>query len=75
MHIQLASGARALNFGLGSSINMRVEKALARCVIRPLVRSAYSKIFLIPTETYVVGTQKNRLIETVLLSTQNICYN
>ena len=25
------------------------------------------------TKTYVVGTQKNRLIETVLLSTQNIC--
>ena len=23
--------------------------------------------------TYVVGTQKNRLNETVLLSTQNIC--
>ena len=26
------------------------------------------------TKTYVVGTQKNRLHETVLLSTQNICY-
>ena len=25
------------------------------------------------TKTYVVGTQKNRLNETVLLSTQNIC--
>ena len=25
------------------------------------------------TKTYVVGTQKNHLIETVLLSTQNIC--
>ena len=25
------------------------------------------------TKTYVVGTQKNRLIETVLLSTQNKC--
>ena len=25
------------------------------------------------TETYVVGTQKNCLYETVLLSTQNIC--
>ena len=24
---------------------------------------------------HVVGTQKNRLTETVLLSTQNICYN
>ena len=25
------------------------------------------------TKTYVVGTQKNRLVETVLLSTQNTC--
>ena len=30
-------------------------------------------IFLFSTKTYVVGTQKNRLNETVLLSTQNIC--
>ena len=27
------------------------------------------------TETYVVGTQKNSLNETVLLSTQNTCLN
>ena len=27
------------------------------------------------TKTYFAGTQKNRLIETVLLSTQNICLN
>ena len=27
------------------------------------------------TKTYVVGTQKNRLNETVLLSTLNICLN
>ena len=27
------------------------------------------------TKTYVVGTQKNRLDETVLLSTQNMCLN
>ena len=30
-------------------------------------------LFLI--QTYVVGTQKNRLNETVLLSTQNTCLN
>ena len=30
-------------------------------------------IFLFSTKTYVVGTQKNRLNETVLLNTQNIC--
>ena len=29
--------------------------------------------FLILNQTYVMGTQKNRLNETVLLSTQNIC--
>ena len=35
------------------------------------------KIIYFSTKTYVVGTQKNRLIldETVLLSTQNICLN
>ena len=27
------------------------------------------------TKTYVVGTQKNRLNETVLLSSHNICLN
>ena len=32
-------------------------------------------IFLFLNETYVVGTQKNRLHETVLLSTQNKCSN
>ena len=31
--------------------------------------------FLFFDQTYVVGTQKNRLNETVLLSTQNICSN
>ena len=39
---------------------------------RPSDESAYLKIsFLIS----VVSTQKNRLIETVLLRTQNICFN
>ena len=41
---------------------------------RPWGKSAYQKItFLFLNQTYVVGTQKNRPIETVLLSTQNIC--
>ena len=39
---------------------------------RPLVKNAYQKNNF-STKTYVVGTQKNRLNETVLLSTQNIC--
>ena len=32
-------------------------------------------VFLFLTKTYVVGTQKNRLNETVLLSAQYICKN
>ena len=42
---------------------------------RALVKSAYQKkYFLISqSKTYVMGTQKNRLNETVLSSTQNIC--
>ena len=41
---------------------------------RSLVKSAYQKfISYFSTKTYVVGTQKNRLNETVLLSTKNIC--
>ena len=34
-----------------------------------------NEISYFSTKTYVVGTQKNRLTETVLLSTQNICLN
>ena len=42
---------------------------------RPLVKSVYQKkkISYFSTKPYVVGTQKNRLNETVLLNTQNIC--
>ena len=37
--------------------------------------SVYQKNYFsyFSTKTFVVGTQKNRLNETVLLSTQNIC--
>ena len=42
--------------------------------LRPLVKRVLQKNnFYFSTKTYVVGTQKNRLNETVLLSTQNIC--
>ena len=42
--------------------------------LRTLVKSVYRKFsFLISQPKHVVGTQKNRLNETVLLSTQNIC--
>ena len=41
--------------------------------LRPLFKSAYQKKnSYFSTKTYVVGTQKNRLNETVLLSTQHM---
>ena len=44
---------------------------------RTLVKSAYQKIIFLIIQPniiyYVVGTQQNRLNETVLLRTQNIC--
>ena len=41
---------------------------------RPPIRVRTGKLFsYFSTKTYVVGTQKNRLNETVLLSTQNTC--
>ena len=44
--------------------------------VRPLVRVCSKKYFsYFSTKTYVVGTQKNRLNETVLLSTHNIGSN
>ena len=43
---------------------------------RPPDKSAYWKIiFFISHPKHVVGTQKNRLNETVLLSIQNTCLN
>ena len=36
------------------------------------IRVCIGKLFFSP-KTYVVGAQKNRLNETVLLSTQNTC--
>ena len=43
-------------------------------VNRPLVNSVYQNYFsYFSTKTYVVGTQKNCLNETVLLRNQNIC--
>ena len=56
-----------------------VESALFVSLSRPLDKSAYLlskfKLSYFSTKTYVVGTQKNGLIETVLLSTQNLCEN
>ena len=39
------------------------------------IRVGNRNLFYFSIKTYVVGTQKNRLNETVLLSTQNKCLN
>ena len=50
------------------------DDTLHVAVVRPLVKSVIKKlIFLFLIKTYVDGTQKNRLNETILLSTQNTC--
>ena len=45
--------------------------------IRPPDMSAYLEKYFpyCSSKTYAVDTQKNRLNETVLLSTQNTCFN
>ena len=53
-----------------------IYKGLTYSCFRPQDKSVYQKIiFLISHQTYVLGTQKKRLDEMVLLSTQNICLN
>ena len=45
-------------------------------ILRPPDKNAYWKtIFFISHPKHAVGTQKNPLIETVLLSIQNTCLN
>ena len=46
-------------------------------IIEPVKQFFSVKLWLISNPsvyTHVLGAQKNRLIETVLLSTQNICF-
>ena len=50
-----------------------LSRALAVC--RPPDKNVLLNFFYFSTKTYVVGTQKNRLIETVLLSTQKTYIN
>ena len=55
-------------------INIAFKSMTCEYSLRPLNKSAnQKKISYFSTKTYVVCTQKNRLNETVLLSTQNIC--
>ena len=57
----------------------RLASAFAACIHKvagPQIRVRDLKLyFFSSTKTHVVGTQKNRLNETVLLSTQNTRFN
>ena len=57
-----------------AKINMLKYKKINSSLNRTLDKSAYQKILFsyFSSKTYVVSNQKNRLNETVLLSTQNI---
>ena len=59
------------NILLRSNVYEYIFHLLPRSLVKERVPKEYFSYF--STETYVVGTQKNCLNETVLLSTQNIC--
>ena len=60
-----------------STRNYFINDIHAYALSNPLVKSAYQKkkFSYFSTKTYALGTLKNHLNETVLLSTQNICSN
>ena len=61
-----------------SSVKSKSEKEKGKLSVSPglQIRVRTRKLFsYFTTKTYVVGTQKNRVIETYLLSTQNKCFN
>ena len=63
--------------------NIKHDKDLKECFdtdvqnFRSLDKNAYWKIIFLNSQPkhYVVGTQKNRFIETFLMSNQNTCLN
>ena len=64
---------KASSFLCSSPMSMK----LIMLIDMPPDKSAYWKIIFskFSTKTYVWGTQKNRLNEMILLSTQNTCKN
>ena len=64
----------AKNYGLENIHNfmLKISVNLKLCVVRSKKKIIF---FYFSTKTYVVGTLKNCLNETVLLSTQNTCLN
>ena len=66
-HIVLS---KALSFLTLQTVKTQIKYS----IIRPLVKLRNRKIVsYFSTKTYIKGTQNNRLNETVVLSTQNIC--
>ena len=50
------------------------QKKLSSSLVGPY-KSARMENYFYYFSTYVMGTQKNGLDETVILSTQNLCWN
>ena len=54
------------------TVNLQVKPGRSGLQIRVRIGKLF---YYFSSKTYTVGTQKNRLNETVLLSTQNTCLN
>ena len=68
--VSIGTGVPVLSPVFSGSLAVVTGLATAKYSVRsPYYFSYFS------TKTYVVGTQRNRLNETVLLSTQNTCLN
>ena len=68
-----AGGNTNLILDTGSiGVGQNLFQAYAGLQIRVCTENYFSSF---STKTYVVGTRKNRLNETVLLSTRNTCLN
>ena len=63
LHVPQIFNSFGIDFGNGFNI--------LKALVKEFIPKKYFSYF--SSKTYIVGTQKNRLIETVLLGTQNIC--
>ena len=64
-------------FSVNAKLNQTKDihaKMQGKYIIENKILSSKLLIFFFSSEIYVLGAQKNRLIETVLLSTHNICF-
>ena len=82
IHAHLSSGFRCLNLKICSELSLKLllcvcEQQSLRFAIGPVKQNFERKIaiiFLHSNLSICFGAQKNHLIETVLLSTHNICF-